>query len=593
MDSIGIVNLALMFGALVVVVGIGSSLIASRFGAPLLLVFLLIGMLAGEDGPGGLAFDDYETTYFVGSLALAIILFDGGLRTNIATLRRVIVPAGVLATVGVVITAALTGLFATVLLGLQPLEGLLIGAMVASTDAAAVFFLLRAGGLHLRRRVGTTLEVESGTNDPAAVFLTVVLVQLILAGTHSPGWAVLGSLASQGLIGAAVGVSGGFAVWWILNRVTMPAGLHPLFVVASAVLIFGLAANLQGSGFLAVYLAGLVLGNRPVRAFPSILSFHDAATWLVQLVMFIVLGLLVTPSTLFQYAVPGLAIATFLIFLGRPAAVWLCLTPFRFTASEKLFVSWVGLRGAVSIFLAAIPTLSGLPNGAMYFNIAFFVVLVSLVVQGWTLTWTAARLGVALPHSAPEPRRVEIDLPGQLEFEMVGYPVLEDSPILRRSGLPSWVRPVFVVRNNDVLSPEQAGALRGGDYGYFLVSPKRVLRLDALFAPREPGPEARPPGLFSFKGDVRLAEVASLYGLELPEDLRELTIAEAFAERFESQLEPGATVEFGPAALVAQETDGDLLLSAWLEIDDGADGAPAAEEVRTRAASPIVQLLKR
>ncbi len=544
MDSITVVNVALLLGALLIVVGIASSLIASRFGAPLLLVFLVIGMLLGEDGPGGIAFNDYQVTYFVGSLALAIILFDGGLRSNLSSFRGVIVPAGLLATAGVVVTAALTGAVASYLLTFPLLEGLLIGSIVASTDAAAVFFLMRAGGLQLRRRVGITLEIESGTNDPVAVFLTIALVELLVAGGQSAGWQALGTLASQGLIGAAAGVSGGLAIVWVLNRITMPGGLHPLFVVASAVLIFGITAVLQGSGFLAAYIAGLILGNRPVRAFPSILSFHDAATWLVQLVMFILLGLLVTPSILLQYAVPALILAAFLILVGRPLAVWLCLTPFHFTGPEKLFVSWVGLRGAVSIFLAAIPMLSGVPNAEVYFNIAFFVVLVSLIVQGWTLTWTAKRLGVALTQPAAEARRVEIDLPGQLEYEMVGYPILADSPVRRRRTLPPWVRPVFVVRNNEVLAPEQAGPFQAGDYGYFLASPSRVRRLDRLFAPRD-ADEAKPAGVFLFRGEVPLSDVAAVYGLPMPDDLKALTIAEAFAERFESRLEVGVRSRSG------------------------------------------------
>jgi cell volume regulation protein A len=575
MDSITLVNVALLLGALLIVVGIASSLVASRFGVPLLLVFLVIGMLVGEDGPGGVVFNNYQATYLVGSLALAIILFDGGLRTNVTALRSVILPAGILATLGVLLTAGLTGLVASYLLDFPLLEGLLIGAIVASTDAAAVFFLMRAGGLQLRRRVGTTLEVESGTNDPVAVFLTIALVELLLAGSSSPGWQVLGTLMSQGIIGAAAGVSGGLAVAWVLNRITMPGGLHPLFVVASAVLIFGVTAVLNGSGFLAVYLAGLILGNRPVRAFPSILSFHDAATWLVQLVMFILLGLLVTPSILLKYAVPALVLAVFLIFVGRPLAVWLCLWPFGFTAREKLFVSWVGLRGAVSIFLAAVPMLSGVPNAEVYFNVAFFIVLVSLLVQGWTLTWTAKRLHVALDQPAPEARRVEIDLPGQLELEMVGYPILADSPVRTRKSLPSWVRPVFIVRNNEILAPDQAGRFQAGDYGYFLANPNRVQRLDRLFAPREVD-DPKTAGVFLFKGDVRLADVALTYGLPVPDDLKALTIAEAFAERFENRLAMGDVLHLGAAALIAIETDGDLLLTAALEFEDEDDLAAEA-----------------
>jgi cell volume regulation protein A len=280
---------------------------------------------------------------------------------------------------------------------------------------------------------------------------------------------------------------------------------------------------------------------------------------------------------LLHYAVSALAIAAFVILVGRPVAVWLCLLPFHFSHREKLFISWVGLRGAVSIFLAAIPMLSGLPNAEVYFNIAFFVVLVSLVVQGWTLVWTAKRLGIALTQPAPEARRVEIDVPGQLEYEMVGYPILADSPVRKRHTLPSWVRPVFVVRNSQVLAPEDAGLFQPGDYGYFLASPSRVKRLDRLFAPRDANPNEKAPGIFLFKGDVPLSHVVSLYGLTAPDDLRELTIAEAFVERFENRLEVGDTIQLGPAALIARETDGELLISAALEIDDLDHQEPIAE----------------
>jgi cell volume regulation protein A len=249
MDSITLVNVALLLSALLVIVGIASSLVAARFGAPLLLVFLLIGMLAGEDGPGGLRFDDYQATYFIGSLALAVILFDGGLRTRFSSFRGALAPAVVLATIGVLITAALTGAVAAYLLDLQVLEGLLIGAIVASTDAAAVFFLMRVGGLQLRRKVNSTLQIESGTNDPVAVFLTIVLVELLLAGRYQPGWEVLVTLAEHALIGAAIGASGGLAISWILNRVALPGGLHPIFVVASAVLVFALASVSRAAAF--------------------------------------------------------------------------------------------------------------------------------------------------------------------------------------------------------------------------------------------------------------------------------------------------------------------------------------------------------
>jgi potassium/hydrogen antiporter len=256
-----------------------------------------------------------------------------------------------------------------------------------------VFFLLRSGGLQLPARARSMLEVESGTNDPVAVFLTIMLAELIVSGGGMPGWELLGRLGQQAALGGALGVASGLGAVWLLNRIDMPGGLHPLFVVAGAVFIYALTSILGGSGLLAAYLAGLVLANRPVRAYPSIVAFHDAATWLAQIGMFLVLGLLVTPSTLLQYALPGLIVAAFLILVARPAMVFLCLAPFSFSRNEKLYFSWVGLRGAVSVFLAAIPTLVGVPHAEIFFNMAFFVVLVSLMVQGWTVNAPPAASG--------------------------------------------------------------------------------------------------------------------------------------------------------------------------------------------------------
>src|SRR5690606_23929192 len=270
------------------------------------------------------------------------------------------------------------------------------GAIVGSTDAAAVFFLLRAGGLHLQKRVGAVLEIESGSNDPFAVFLTVLLVAWIDSNGEMGVGQLLVSLGQQIVIGGALGGLGGRAIATALNRLALPAGLHPLLAVSGAVALFGLTGLLGGSGFLAVYLAGLVVGNRPVRAFANVLSVQDAATWLAQLVMFLVLGLLITPSSLLSLLWPALGVAAVLMFVARPIAVLLCLAPFKFRRGELGFVSWVGLRGAVGIFLASIPMLVGLPNADVYFNVGFVVVLASLLVQGWSLTAAANFFRVAL-----------------------------------------------------------------------------------------------------------------------------------------------------------------------------------------------------
>lgn len=583
MDSIAVVNAVVLFGAALLLVGILSSLVASRFGAPLLLVFLLIGMLTGVDGPGGVSFEDYRLTYMVGSIALAIILFDGGLRTRVSHMAGALWPAVSLATAGVVITAGLIGCFAAIVLNLSWLQGLLIGATIASTDAAAVFFLIRASGLQLQRRVGATLEIESSTNDPVAVFLTVLLVGLVTAASGHTAADIISHFLQEAVIGAAAGVAGGFALAFVLNRVDLPSGLHPLFVVTGVVALFALAAVLHGSGFLAVYLAGIVVGNRQVRALPSIIAFHDTVTWLCQIVMFLVLGLLVTPSEMVRTLLPALAIAVGLIFVARPLAVALCLAPFGFSRKEIGFVGWVGLRGAVSIFLAAIPTLAKAPNAGVIFNVAFVVVIVSLIVQGWTLTPLAKRLGLAVRKTVRSVQRVEIDLPGQLAQEMVGYQVTPHCPILFRDSVPKWAKPVFVVRESAILDPRQAGALKPGDYGYFLAAPERVAELDGLFASTE---GARPAlGEFPLRGETALSVLVGMYGLVVPPDEAELTVAGVFAARFENEPTVGDTLDLGAATLIARAVDDGKVVRAGLRIEDEGeqDETPKGVEASQRA----------
>jgi cell volume regulation protein A len=560
MAALDAISIGILFGALLVLAGIMSSLVAMRFGAPLLLVFLLVGMLAGEAGPGGIQFDDVRTTYVVGSIALALILFDGGLRTRFATFRSVLAPAGTLATVGVLVTAALTAPVAKFLLGMSWSEALLVGAVIASTDAAAVFFLIHARGLRLRPRVGATLEVESGSNDPFAVLLTIILVEFLSVGDGS--WQhVLAMLAEQAALGTVIGILGGRAIVVVLNRLTLAQGLHAPFVTTSALVIFALAAVLHASGFLAVYLAGLVVGNRPTRAHGTVVVFLDAVTWLAQIVMFVLLGLLVWPMRLFENIFPALAVAIVLMFIARPAAVFACLAPFRFTWREKAFISWVGLRGAVGIFLASIPLLIGLPNAHLYFDVAFVVVLTSLLVQGWTIAAAARALHIALPRVDPLPRRVELDLPGQLEQEIVGYPVAANSPYLKRGLLPSWARPTLVVREQKILSPQESQPIRPGDYVYVLAPPEKAQALDRFFVDMPPpsAPDPRLLGDFFVSGGVTLGALADIYGLSIAPEAGEITLADHFAEELKRRPKQGDVVPLGPIALVAHRvTDGRL-----------------------------------
>jgi len=376
-------------------------------------------------------------------------------------------------------------------------------------------------------------------------------------------------LSLQVVVGVLTGVIGGFAASWLMNKVDLPGGLHPLLAIAAAVLIYAVAAVLEGSGFLAVYLAGVILGNRPLRASANIVTVNDAATWLAQIIMFLVLGLLVNPISLITYALPAAGVALFLLLIARPAAVWLCLTPFGFSREEKVFTAWVGLRGAVSIFLAAIPTLSGIEHAELYFNVAFVVVLLSLLVQGWTLTWSARRLGLALPRQTTPVHRSEVDLPGQLELEMVGYPVLADSAIMNGAHVPSWARPTFVVRAQHIVMPHEAGGLEAGDYAYYLAPPNRVARLDQLFAAHAELLISNEPffGEFSFNGAVKLRDVGAFYGLPIEDETADMTIAELFAQRFDETPEIGDHVPIGEAVLIVQDVDEDQVTNAGLQLD--------------------------
>jgi len=569
MAALDTVSVGILLGALLVLAGIMSSLVAMRFGAPLLLVFLIVGMLAGEGGPGGIKFDDVRTTYMVGSIALGLILFDGGLRTRFATFRSVLPPSVMLATVGVLVTAMLTAPVARYLLGMSWTEALLVGAVVASTDAAAVFFLIHARGLRLRPRVAATLEVESGSNDPFAVLLTILLVEFLTLGDQS--WQhVLGVLAEQAVLGTIIGILGGRAIVVVLNRLNLAQGLHAPFVTTSALVIFGFAAAVHASGFLAVYLAGLVVGNRPTRAHNTVIVFLDAATWLAQIVMFVLLGLLVWPERLLDTLGPALAIAVTLMFIARPAAVFACLAPFRFSLREKTFISWVGLRGAVGIFLASIPLLVGLPGAYRYFDIAFVVVLTSLLVQGWTIAWAARRLHIALPRHDPLPRRVELDLPGQLEQEIVGYPVSANSPYLKRGLLPSWARPTLVVREEKILSPPEAHPVRQGDYVYLLAPPEKAQALDRFFVDMPPPavPDPRLLGDFFVSGDVTLGELAEIYGLSIAPESAGISLADHIADETKRRPKQGDVVPLGPIALLAHRVAEGRVTSVGLRLPE-------------------------
>ncbi len=567
MSALDSINIVILLGALLALAGILSSLIALRFGAPLLLIFILVGMLAGKSGPGGLHFDDIRLVFIVGSIALALILFDGGLRTRFQTFRSVLAPAGTLATVGVLVTSALVAPAAVYAFNLTPLEGLLMGAAVASTDAAAVFFLMHARGLRVRPRVAATIEVESGTNDPFAVFLTLVLVEILLQG-QKPPFEIALVLVREAALGTMIGVAGGVAIVAVLNRLELPQGLHAPFVATGAIVTFGLCQSIHASGFLAVYLAGLIVGNRAMRARTAIIAFLDAATWLAQIAMFVLFGLLAWPQRFPEQLLPALAVALTLMLVARPAAVFLSLWPFRFSVREKLFISWVGLRGAVGFFLASMPLLVGLKNAQIYFDVGFIVVLVSLLVQGWTIAPAARWLRIAKKRSDAFQPRIELDLPGQRTQELVGYPVTPGSPYLRGGILPSWAKLALVVRDEKVMTPEEARGLHEGDHVYLLAPQEKAAALDRFFAnlPPPSSPDPQLIGDFFVGGDATLGALSDIYGLSVAPDQQEITVSEIFAKRLGRVPHPGDSVRMGDVALVAHRVKDGKVVTVGLQL---------------------------
>jgi potassium/hydrogen antiporter len=460
------------------------------------------------------------------------------------------------------VTAGITGFAATWVLGLSPWQGLLVGAIVGSTDAAAVFSLLRSQGLALKQRVATVLEIESGSNDPMAIFLTIALVELLASGEPA-SWRIGTFFVQQMGLGLLVGYAGGRALAWTINRIRLAEGLYPLLALAGGLIIFGTTAVADGSGFLAIYVAGIVVGNRKVHALQDTLSVHDGLAWLAQIVMFLVLGLLATPSRLVEVAPAALVVAAAMILLARPAAVWVSLLAYRASAAEKLFISWVGLRGAVPIVLALFPLMAGIDRALLYFDVAFFVVLISLVVQGWTIRPLARRLGLEVPPVFEPRQRLELDIGGSKDYELVGYAVPKWSPAMgARSSelnLAPGERVVAVFRADRLQEPPDMAQLEAGDVIYLLARSGDVERISAIFAARplpEPLAERRFFGDFALDPAARLADVCAAYGVQAPEALAALSLREVIERRYKGVPVVGDRVVLGGIELVVRATEG-------------------------------------
>ncbi|WP_373096948.1 potassium/proton antiporter [Zhongshania sp.] len=547
-------------GAVLFLFAVFASIVSRRLGAPLLLIFLLLGMLAGEDGIGGIQFDDVEAAFLIGNLALAIIIFDGGLGTRMDTFRSSLRPALSLATVGVLLTAGITGAAASYILDLPWQEGLLIGAIVGSTDAAAVFGLIKNAGLNLKERTGATLEIESGSNDPMAIFLTITLVEVLSSPAGLSGWLLLVELVQQIGLGIIFGVIGGYIIPAALKKVTLPVSLYPLMVFAAALTLFGGTSSIGGSGFLAIYIAGVMIGTTSFLYMNDIRRFHDGIAWLSQIGMFLILGLLVTPSLLPPIIVPALIIAFVLIFIARPLAVAVSLIPFHFPWRDQLFVSWCGLRGAVPVILALFPSLVGLEHARTYFELVFFVVLTSLVLQGWTIAPMARWLKVDLPVSLKLPSFRSTHLPSNPHKDLVVYQVVASSrtigKLILQLALPDGAQVVALIRDEIPLKSE-GEILKEGDQVVIVATTGMAEKLAEVFSPALSRISSKISsnffGDFSIRPNSSLGDLASLYGFAIPDELKDITIGEHLTAKFRGRPVVGDAQEFPPVKLIVKE----------------------------------------
>ena len=575
------INTLFLLAGLLLFISVLASTISARLGLPLLLLFLIVGMLAGEDGPGGIVFNDFSAATVVGQLALAVILLDGGLRTRTSSFRVALKPAAILATWGVIGTAGLLGIFATWFMGVDWRLGLLLAAIVGSTDAAAVFALLRNSGVNLNERVRATLEIESGANDPMAILLVTVMVAMLLHPAEASALGFAKLLVTQAGLGLLFGIVGGWILARLLNKLTLAEGLYAILIVSGGLLIFGAANLLDGSGFLAVYVAGIVVGNRHSHATEHVLRVMDGLAWLAQAGMFVVLGLLVTPSHMLDHFWKALAMALFLMLVARPVAVIIGLWPFRYMRNEIAFVSWVGLRGAVPVTLAIFPVVMGVPDSQLLFNVAFAVVLLSLLVQGATIPAAARLLKVELPPSDKPLDRRDVWIADEAMLPLFEYRVTEGCRAEGRHPdavaaelAAGTVRALAVVRAGKHRPLAASTRLRAGDNVWFM-APEEIADDIAEFfgtAAQDIGQNLNFYGEFAVDPACNAGDLAIAYGLELVEGEAAKRLHEVMRIRLDRPAVVGDRIPIGRFTLVVREMIDDRITLAGLKFP-GADSA--------------------
>ncbi|MCM3160584.1 potassium/proton antiporter [Metabacillus litoralis] len=474
----------IFFTAVLLILGVLTTKFSTRLGVPALVLFLMVGMIMGSDGLGLIHFDNPELTQLIGIFALVVILFEGGLQTKWSSVKSVTVPSLSLATIGVLLTTIVVAVAAKLIFDVTWLEGFLFGAIVGSTDAAAIFAVLK--GQNIRDRLSSTLEAESGTNDPMAVFLTLSIIELMTV--DNPSYLLLiGSFIWQMGAGLLLGLLFGKFAGFAINKINLDSsGLYPIFALAFSLLTYSLTDIIGASGLLAVYIAALVIGNGDLTYRHSIFRFNEGFAWMMQILMFIILGLLVFPSQIFNTYIifKGLLLAIILIFIARPVAVFLSTIKLGFTNKEKVFLSWAGLKGAVPIVLATFPMTMGLEDSQLFFNVVFFVVLTSALIQGSTISLIASKLGLNGPKKVEAPHSLELVSIGKANAEIVEFEVSETSIItnklLKDIKFPKEVLINAIIRDGDLVTPYGETKIQAGDFLYILVSKRREKELTSF-----------------------------------------------------------------------------------------------------------------
>ncbi|HET8706486.1 MAG TPA: potassium/proton antiporter [Pseudomonadales bacterium] len=573
----GISNTVILLGGILVFSSVLASTVSARLGVPLLLVFLIVGMLAGEDGPGAIHFSDFSNAFLIGNLSLAIILLDGGLRTKMSTFRVALWPAVSLATVGVAVTSGLVGAFTSLLFHLPWVNGFLLGAIIGSTDAAAVFSLLRQSGVKLNERVSSTLEIESGANDPMAIFLVLMIVEFLIQPVH-PSWQALTLTFIQEIgLGGVCGVAGGWLLARLVVGLKLPEGMYALLILSGGLVIFSAVNSIHGSGFLAVYLTGLMIGNNRSHATEHVMKVMDGLAWLSQAGMFLILGLLVTPSKLLEHAWQGLAVVGFLLFVARPIAVTASLTPFRFPWREIGYISWLGLRGAVPIVLAVFPVMAGVPDARSLFDVTFVVVLVSLLIQGATVAPAAKLFKVIIPPRAEPIDRQEIWAGAALPVEVVQFLVERDAPANQRS-LESLLNkvddprftPVFVAREGKLLSASPELELQEKDVVGWLATTDELDPLSHVFTrQRQRGRLANRVffGEFVLDAGAAAGDLSFAYGIDVDPDEANLTLGQLVERRLGRPAVVGDRVQLNNVTLTVRVESQGRIMQVGLKLN--------------------------